>query len=171
MCPLVNSRSLKPVLKSIQRHVCMHYPKVMEVMTWWPPLRSEAWKWWMLCVPPIPRAGSPQGPWEGLQGWMPAPRCHSPSLTDAHRGPLHLSRSLSISLLHDGLSSQAKYLQGLPGGSAVKNLPAVQETSVGSLDQEDPLEEEMATHSSVLAQEIPWTEEPGRLQSMGLDTT
>ena len=48
---------------------------------------------------------------------------------------------------------------------SVKNLPAVQETWVGSLDQEDPLEKEMATHSSILAWEIPWTKEPGRLQS------
>ena len=53
-----------------------------------------------------------------------------------------------------------------PGGSAVKNLPAVQETRVLSLDWEDPLEEEMATYSSILAWEIPWTEEPGRLQSV-----
>ena len=51
---------------------------------------------------------------------------------------------------------------------AVKNLPVMQETWVPSLGQEDPLEEEMATHSSILAQEIPWTEEPGRLQSKGL---
>ena len=50
----------------------------------------------------------------------------------------------------------------------VKNLPAVQQTRVGSLGQEDPLEKEMATHSSILAWEIPWTEEPGGLQSMGL---
>ena len=50
----------------------------------------------------------------------------------------------------------------------VKNLPAVQETWVRSLDQEDPLEKGMATHSSILAWEIPWTEEPGELQSMGL---
>ena len=48
----------------------------------------------------------------------------------------------------------------------VKNLPAVQETLVSSLGQEDPLEKEMATHSSILAWEITWTEEPGRLQSM-----
>ena len=48
----------------------------------------------------------------------------------------------------------------------VKNLPAMQETRVQSLGQEDPLEKEMATHSSVLGWEIPWTEEPGRLQSM-----
>ena len=49
----------------------------------------------------------------------------------------------------------------------VKNLPATQETQVQSLGQEDPLEEGMATHSSILAWRIPWTDEPGRLQSMG----
>ena len=49
----------------------------------------------------------------------------------------------------------------------VKNLPAMRETQVGSLDQEDRLEEEMATHSSILAWRIPWTEEAGGLQSMG----
>ena len=49
----------------------------------------------------------------------------------------------------------------------VKNPPAVQKTQVQSLDQEDPLEKEMATHSSILAWEIPWTEEPSGLQSMG----
>ena len=60
----------------------------------------------------------------------------------------------------------AKVDLGLPGGSAVKNLPAMQETQVQSLGWEDPLEKEMATHSSILAWEIPWTEEPGRLPSM-----
>ena len=49
----------------------------------------------------------------------------------------------------------------------VKHLPAMRETRVLSLGQEDPLEKEMATHSSILAWKIPWTEEPGRLQSMG----
>ena len=48
----------------------------------------------------------------------------------------------------------------------LKHLPAMQETWVQSLGQEDPLEKEMATHSSVLAWRIPWTEEPSRLQSM-----
>ena len=48
----------------------------------------------------------------------------------------------------------------------VKNLPAVQETRVWSLGWEDPLEKEMATHSSILAWRILWTEEPGGLQSM-----
>ena len=50
----------------------------------------------------------------------------------------------------------------------VKNLPAVQETQVQSLGWADPLEKELATHSSVLAWKIPLTEEPGGLQSMGL---
>ena len=50
----------------------------------------------------------------------------------------------------------------------VKNLPAMQETWVRSLGQEDLLEKETATHSTILAQRIPWTEEPGGLQSMGL---
>ena len=49
----------------------------------------------------------------------------------------------------------------------VKRLPAMQETWVRSLGQEDPLEKEMATHSSTLAWKIPWTEKPARLQSMG----
>ena len=49
----------------------------------------------------------------------------------------------------------------------VKRLPTMQETQVQSLDQEDTLEKEMATHSRALAWKIPWTEEPGRLQSMG----
>ena len=50
----------------------------------------------------------------------------------------------------------------------VKNLPAMQETWVQSLDREDPLEKEMATHFTILAWEIPWIEEPGGLQSMGV---
>ena len=59
---------------------------------------------------------------------------------------------------------------GFPGESVVRNLPVMQETQetwVWSLGWEDPLEEEIATHSSVLAWRIPWTEEPGGLQSMG----
>ena len=59
-------------------------------------------------------------------------------------------------------------MDGLLSGSVVKNLPAVQETQVQSLGQEDLLEEGTATHSSVLAWRIPWTEEPGGLQSVGL---
>ena len=51
---------------------------------------------------------------------------------------------------------------------SVKNLPALQETQVRFLGWEDPLEKEMGTHSDIHAWRIPWTEEPGRLQSMGL---
>ena len=50
----------------------------------------------------------------------------------------------------------------------VKNLPAMQETQVQSLGREDPLEKGMATNSCILAWRIPWTEEPGQLQSIGL---
>ena len=52
----------------------------------------------------------------------------------------------------------------------VKNPPAMQETWVQSLGQEDPLEEEMATHSGIPAWEIPWTEKPGKLHSMASQT-
>ena len=59
--------------------------------------------------------------------------------------------------------------EGFPGGSVVKNLPANAGATgeVQSLGRGDPLEEEMATQSSILAWKIPWTEEPGGLQSMG----
>ena len=53
--------------------------------------------------------------------------------------------------------------RGFPGGSVVKNPLPVQEMQVQSLGQEDPLEKEMATHSSIIASEIPWREEPGGL--------
>ena len=61
-----------------------------------------------------------------------------------------------------------------PGGSAVKNPPAMQDTWIQSLGQEDPLEKGMATDSSIYAWKIPWTEEPGSYSSWGckeLDTT
>ena len=54
-----------------------------------------------------------------------------------------------------------------PGAQTVKNLPAMRETQVRSLSQEDPLEKEMATRSSIVAWRIPWREEPGKLQSLG----
>ena len=58
-------------------------------------------------------------------------------------------------------------LQASLVAQTVKNLPAVQETWVQYLGQEDPLEREMATHSSILAWRIPWAEEPGGLEPMG----
>ena len=65
------------------------------------------------------------------------------------------------------------YFRGFPAGSVVENLTAMQETletQIWSLGWEDSLEKEMATHSCILAWEIPWTEEPGGLQSMELHT-
>ena len=60
-----------------------------------------------------------------------------------------------------------EHVMGFPGGSEVKNLPAIQETQVRSPFREDILEKKMTTHSSIHTCEIPWTEEPGGLQSMG----
>ena len=64
--------------------------------------------------------------------------------------------------------SSPKKLMGFPGSSVVKNPPANAGTGVQSLGREDPLEKEMATHSSILAWKIPWTEEPGGLQVQGI---
>ena len=69
---------------------------------------------------------------------------------------------------NSGLNEESrKNHWGFPGDSDGKELPAMQETWLQSLGQEDPLEKGMATPSSILAWEIPWTEELGRLQSMG----
>ena len=65
------------------------------------------------------------------------------------------------------LSSNHVSLMGFPGGSVVKNLPTMLEAQVRSLGQEEALEKGMAVHSSIPAWRIPWTEEPGGLQSMG----
>ena len=65
----------------------------------------------------------------------------------------------------EGALRQQRGRLGKNKAQRVKNLHAMQETQVRSLGQEDPLEEEMAPHSSILAWRIPWTEEPGRLQS------
>ena len=75
-------------------------------------------------------------------------------------------RVFSEALCIIGISNSLDIHQGFLGGSVVKNLPAKQETleaQVQSRGQEDPLEEEMAIHSSTLAWKIPWTEEPGML--------
>ena len=89
----------------------------------------------------------------------------------------NLGNSLTVqcSGLHASTSGGPGLIPGqetkdFPGGSMVKNLPAKQETWVWLLDWEGPLEKEMATHSSILAWEIPRTEEPGGLQSMGLQS-
>ena len=67
----------------------------------------------------------------------------------------------------EGALRQQRGRLGKNKAQRVKNLHAMQETQVRSLGQEDPLEEEMAPHSSILAWRIPWTEEPGGLQPMG----
>ena len=67
-----------------------------------------------------------------------------------------------------GNQGKAVTPQGFPDSSVVKNLPAMQETWVQSLGREDPLEEERTIHFSFLTQKIPWTEEPGELQPVGL---
>ena len=64
--------------------------------------------------------------------------------------------------------STLQYIETSLVAQTVKRLPAMWEAEVQSLGQEDILEKEMATHSSILAWRIPWTEEPGGLQSMGL---
>jgi len=69
--------------------------------------------------------------------------------------------------LEGGVLTTGPPERGFPGGSVVKNPPAMQEKQVQSLRLEDSLEGEMATHSSILAWRIPWTEEPSGLQSMG----
>uniref|UniRef100_A0AC11ENZ2 Minichromosome maintenance 9 homologous recombination repair factor n=1 Tax=Ovis aries TaxID=9940 RepID=A0AC11ENZ2_SHEEP len=79
------------------------------------------------------------------------------------RSALTILQSLSQP---EGLSMKQN-LHARISAQSVKNLPAVQETRVRSLGWEDPLEKEMATHSSILAWTISWTEEPGGLQSMG----
>ena len=78
-------------------------------------------------------------------------------------GLLHCRQTL-YPLSHQG---SPKKLQASLVAQSVKHLPAVQETWVRSLDWEDPLEKEMATHSSTIAWKISWTEKPGELQSMG----
>ena len=67
----------------------------------------------------------------------------------------------------EGIGYPLQYSWAFLVAQTAKNLPAMQETWVRSLGWEDPLEKEMATHSSTLAWKIPWTEEPGSLQSMG----
>ena len=88
-----------------------------------------------------------------------------------------LINKLGTSISQISIWYKALHITGFPSGLAVKIPPAMQEMQemrVQSLGREDPLEEEMATHSSILARRISWTEEPGKLQSWGhkeLDTT
>ena len=79
---------------------------------------------------------------------------------------LWLTASLPQCLDYQSIKDFSFFLD-FPGGSDVKRLSTMRETQVQSLGWEDPLEKEMAIHSSTIAWKIPWTEEPGRLQSMG----
>ena len=83
------------------------------------------------------------------------------------RGQVICPRHTATEGLRKRVWGQAVLLRASLVAQTVKNLPAVQETWVRSLGQEDPLEKRMATLSSILAWRIPWTEEPGRLQFMG----
>ena len=78
----------------------------------------------------------------------------------------HLFYFVDISLLYV-FAFLYRYKRASQVAQMVKNLPVLQETWAPSLDQEDPLEKGMATHSGILAWRIPWAEEPGGLQSMG----
>ena len=78
------------------------------------------------------------------------------------------NKSIDLSLDRPGFNHQVYSMMGFPGGSDIKNLPAMQETLVQSLGWEDTPEKGMVIHSSILACRIPWTEESGGLQSVGL---
>ena len=85
-----------------------------------------------------------------------------------HGNMFILGHIITHNVYEKQISDLLPFPWGFPGGTVVKNRLSMQEPWVRSLGWEDPLEEEMATHSSILAWRIPWTEEPGGLQSMGL---
>ena len=84
-----------------------------------------------------------------------------------HPPPSICEKLSSVKLILDANKVEDSCFKGSTGDSEVKNLPVMQETWIQSLGWEDLLEKERATHSSILAWEIPWTEEPGGLQSTG----
>ena len=93
--------------------------------------------------------------WEGHHSTATIPTETFPSLPPTHENKITSTNSLVFPC------------KAFLVAQTVKNQPAMQKTWVPSLGREDPLEKGMATHSSILAWTIPWTEEPGRLQSMG----
>ena len=106
-------------------------------------------------------------PWDLVFPRIPGVHLHTYTLPDAFPSPFSPWASpawLFFLLVEISPSSTPVSLVA----QTVKNLPAMQEAWVRSLGQEDPLEEGMATHSSILAWRTPWTEEPGGLQSIGL---
>ena len=105
------------------------------------------------------------------QGLNPHHLCflnwHTGSLPLAPPGKPHYVAIGAMKISRQGGQDSSRKLAEEQLAQMVKNLPAMQETRVRSLGGEDPLEEEMVTHSSIFAWRIPWSEEPGRLQSMG----
>ena len=95
--------------------------------------------------------------------WIVLPACPFTSVSVLEIPLLQVSFYGLGSILYSKTSILGR---GLSGGSVIKNLPTMQETRVRSLGQEDPLEKGMAIHLSTLASRIPWTEEPGELQSI-----
>ena len=93
----------------------------------------------------------------------------SPTLSRSFRYLQIFSSSQYTRIIYFLFELLAYSQKGSLVAQTVKNLPAMQETWVQSLGQEDPLEKRMAIHSSILAWRIPWTEEPGRIQTMGTD--
>ena len=119
----------------------------------------EPWATWLHPPPQalIPSLLNPLSPFRclNLQGTCCSLCLECPSLQFSHGRPC-------------SLSSEAAWTTVQHDGSAVNNLPALQEMQVRALGHEDPLEKEMATHARILAWRIPWTEEAGRQPSMGL---
>ena len=118
-------------------------------------------------------AGLPlPSPGDLLESWIkpPSPALQVDSFTLSHlRTPhTHLGNPPRPNTHTHEILLSYNMNEGFPVAQTVKNLPAMQETQVQSLGWEDPLENELATHSSILDWRIPWTKEPGRLQSTGL---
>ena len=138
---------------------------VGQLMPPWASLNRWSGGWWMN----VPTSHPPGG--ELLAFWMLPKRSQGTSIA-ATLIVYHML--IQFTFLPDSLPASpplfSRISWGFPNGSEVKNQPAMMETWVQSLGQEDPLEKGMTTHSSILAWRIPWTEEPGRLQSMGLQS-
>ena len=87
---------------------------------------------------------------------------------EGHRQSREQGRGAYFFRKKGGFGSTLNIQRASQVAQMIKRLPAMRETQVQSPGREDPMEEEMVTHSSILAWKIPWTEGPGRLQSMGL---
>ena len=90
-----------------------------------------------------------------------------PDLLSRERRPAYMEERMSAYIWQASIFYSPASKMDFPGGSDSKASATMRETWVQSLGREDPPEKDMATHSSILAWKIPWTEEPGRLQSMG----